>query len=96
MYIHWSIHSLQKEGKMLRITTKTKLTTGDVIANAVKFFGPEGYKLKITNQTETSANFEGSGGFVEISACDDKGKTTVDFTANEWDYQVKEFIHKLR
>ena len=81
---------------MIRIATKTKLTPGEVIANAIIFFGPEGYKLKITNQTATTANFEGSGGFVEISACEDNNKTTVDFTANEWDYQVKEFIHKIR
>ena len=81
---------------MLRIATKTKLKPGEVIANAINFFGPGGYKLKITNQTETSANFEGSGGFVEISACEDKNMTTVDFTANEWDYQVKEFIHKIK
>jgi hypothetical protein len=81
---------------MLRIATKTKLTPGEVIANAITFFGPEGYKLKIINQTATAANFEGSGGFVEISACEDNNKTTVDFTANEWDYQVKEFIHKIR
>jgi hypothetical protein len=80
---------------MLRIAVKTKLTPEEVVASALKFFGPEGYKLKITNQTETSANFEGSGGFVEISACKDKNKTTVDFTSNEWDYQVKEFIHKI-
>jgi hypothetical protein len=81
---------------MLRIATITKLSPEDVITNAIKFFGPEGYKLKITNQTDTSANFEGTGGFVEISACEENKKTKVDFTANEWDYQVKEFIHKLK
>ena len=80
---------------MLRIAAKTKLNPEEVIADAIKFFGPEGYKLKITTQAETSANFEGSGGFVEISACKDNTKTTVDFTSNEWDYQVKEFIHKI-
>jgi hypothetical protein len=81
---------------MLRIATKTKLTPEDIIKKAVKFFGPEGYKLKINGQTETSATFEGGGGTVEISACAENGKTTVDFLSREWDYQVKEFIRMIR
>ena len=81
---------------MLRIATKTKLTPEEVIKKALKFFGPEGYKLKITNQTDTSAAFEGSGGTVELSACNDEGKTTVDFLSREWDFQVKEFIRIIR
>jgi hypothetical protein len=81
---------------MLRIATKTKLTSGDVIDKAIQFFGPEGFKLKITNQTGTSASFDGGGGFVEISTCEGDGKTTVDFNSREWDYQVKEFIRAIR
>jgi hypothetical protein len=81
---------------MLRITTKTKLTPEEVIDNAIKFFGPDGYKLKVTNQTDTAASLEGGGGSVEVSACADNGKTSVDFLSREWDYQVKEFIHKIR
>jgi hypothetical protein len=81
---------------VLRIATKTKLTPEDVIKKAVKFFGPEGYKLKITSQTETAASLEGSGGTIELSACIDEGKTTVDFLSREWDFQVKEFIKMIR
>ena len=81
---------------MLRIATKTKLTPSDVITNAVQFFGPEGFKLKITNKTETSASFDGGGGSIEISTCEGDGKTTVNFISREWDYQVKEFIRAIR
>jgi hypothetical protein len=81
---------------MLRIATKTKLTPGDVINNAIQFFGPEGFKLKITNKTETSASFDGGGGSIEISTCEGDGKTTVNFISREWDYQVKEFIRAIR
>jgi hypothetical protein len=81
---------------MLRIATKTKLTPGDVINNAIQFFGPEGFKLKIINQTETSASFDGGGGSIEISTCEGDGKTTVNFISREWDYQVKEFIRAIR
>jgi hypothetical protein len=81
---------------MLRIATKTKLTPSDVINNAIQFFGPEGFKLKIINQTETSASFDGGGGSIEISTCEGDGKTTVNFISREWDYQVKEFIRAIR
>ena len=81
---------------MLRIATKTKLTPEEVIKKAIKFFGPDGYKLKITNTTETTAAFEGGGGSIEISACNDDSKTTVDFLSREWDFQFKEFIRMIR
>ena len=44
---------------MMRIAIITKLTPSEVIKKAINFFGPDGYKLKIADQTETSANFEG-------------------------------------
>jgi len=81
---------------MLRIATKTKLTPEEAIKKAIQFFGPDNYKLKITSQTETSASFEGGGGSVEVSACKENGKTSVDFLSREWDYQVKEFIKIIR
>jgi len=81
---------------MLRIAVKTNLTPEEVTRKAIKFFGPEGYKLKITNQTETSATFEGGGGSIEVSACADSNKTAVDFLSREWDFQVKEFIKIIR
>ena len=81
---------------MLRIATKTKLTPEEAIIKAVKFFGPEGYKLKITSQSDTSASFEGGGGTVGITACAENEKTSVEFLSREWDYQVKEFIRLIR
>ena len=81
---------------MLRIAAKTKYTPEEVIKKATKFFGPDGYKLKIINQTDTSVNFEGGDGTIEISACAENGKTTVDFISREWDFQVNEFIKAIR
>ena len=80
----------------MRITTKTKLTSAEVIKRAVKFFGPDGYKLKVIEQTDTSAVFEGGGGSINITVCDDSGKTSADFLSREWDFQVKEFIKAIR
>jgi hypothetical protein len=85
-----------EEELMLRIATKTKLSPEEVIRKAIKFFGTDNYKLKITAQTETSASFEGGGGSIDVSACEGNGKTSVDFLSREWDYQVKEFIMLIR
>ncbi len=81
---------------MLRIATQTNLTTEEAIKKAIKFFGPYGYKLKITSQTDTSASFEGGGDSVDVTACEENGKTSVDFLPREWDFQVKEFIGIIR
>ena len=58
---------------MLRIATRTKLTPEQTIKKAIDFFGPNGYKLKVTEQTNDSVSFEGSGGSIGITACADKG-----------------------
>ena len=64
---------------MLRIATKTKLSPEEAIKKAIKFFGTDNYKLKITAQTNTSVSFEGGGGSIDVSVCEENGKTSVDF-----------------
>lgn len=81
---------------MLSIAAKTRLKPEEVIKRAVDFFGPKGYKLKIKQQSPDCAFFEGGGGGVDVSACADGKRTSVEFTSNEWDYQVKEFIGTLK
>jgi hypothetical protein len=81
---------------MLSISTKTKLTPAEAITKVINYFGPNGYKLKIVEQTDTSAYFEGGGGSVTVTACKGESKTSLDFASVEWDYQVKEFIKSLR
>lgn len=81
---------------MLSIEAKTKLKPEEVIKKAVDFFGPKGYKLKVTSQTADYASFEGGGGGVGVGARADGKQTAVEFTSREWDFQVKEFIGKLR
>jgi hypothetical protein len=80
---------------MLNISTKTKMTPEEVIKKAIAFFGPNGYKLKIINQTDTSISFEEQGGGIDISACRQKSYSSVDFISREWDFQVKEFINTV-
>jgi len=80
---------------MLRISVESKRKPDDVIKRAVDFFGPDGYGLKVTEQSDTCASFEGGGGGIEITTCTaDKG-SSVEFTSREWDSQVKDFIGKI-
>ena len=80
---------------MLTLEAKTKLKPGEVLKKAVDFFGPKGYKLKVTEQTDEYASFEGGGGGVGVTVSTKGKQTSVDLTSREWDYQVKEFIGKL-
>lgn len=81
---------------MLTIVTKTKLSPEDAIKRAVDFFGPSGYGLEVKNQTPDHAIFEGGGGGVEVTACAEEKRTSVELFSREWDYQVKEFIRNIR
>ena len=80
---------------MLRLSAKTKLSPEEAVRRAVKFFGPEGYKLEIKEESETEASFEGGGGGVSVSASIEDGKTTVELASREWEYQIREFVQKI-
>ncbi len=81
---------------MLRISKKSKLSGAEVIKEAVKFFGPEGYGLKVLEEDSCCVTFEGGGGGVYVSVTEEKKGNTVDIEAREWDFQVKEFLRKLK
>ncbi len=81
---------------MLKIATKTKLSPEEAIKRAVAFFGPGGYGLEVKNQTSDCTYLEGGGGGVNVTACTEEKGTSVELESREWDYQVKEFISKIR
>jgi hypothetical protein len=85
----------RKEIQMLRMATTTKLTPEEAIKQAVKFFGPEGYRLEIKDQSPTCAYFEGAGGQVEVTSCTDEKGTSVELVSQEWDYLAREFLRKI-
>lgn len=80
---------------MLKIATKTKLSPEEAIKQAIDFFGPNGYKLDIEEQSSDCAYFKGGGGSVDIIACIKENETSVELSSTEWDYQVKKFIAKI-
>ncbi len=80
---------------MLKIATKTRLSPEEAIKKAVQFFGPGGYGLEIKEQNPTCVYFEGGGGGINVSACTEGKRTSVEFESREWDSSVKEFIRKI-
>lgn len=81
---------------MLNLNVKTKLKPEEVVKKALVFFGPGGYGLKVLEQSETCAYFEGTGGGVRVTTCTDEKGTSVDLETREWEYQVKEFARKIK
>ena len=81
---------------MLSIETTTKLSPEEAIKRAREFFGPQGYGLTVKREDVCCIEFSGGGGGVVVSAYPKKKGSTVSFESREWDYQVKEFIGKLK
>ena len=81
---------------MIKLAKESKLAPAEAIKQAVAFFGPKGYSLKVVDECDTSASFEGGGGSVIVEACENKGGSSVDVQAVEWEIQAKDFIAKLK
>ncbi len=47
---------------MLKLNVRTKHKPDEVVKRALEFFGPGGYGLKVAEQSDTCAYFEGVGG----------------------------------
>ena len=81
---------------MINMGKKTKLHPTEVVAKAVKFFGPAGVGLEIKEQTENSAQFEAMGGFVTMQVVEaEAGKSDVSVFGREFDYQIQQFVGDL-
>ena len=80
---------------MLKIASQSKLKPGDVIKRAVSFFGPGGYGLKVKEQDECCAYFEGGGGDVRVTASASKKGSSVELESREWDYQARRFLTSI-
>jgi hypothetical protein len=81
---------------MMKLSTKSKHSPEEVIKRAVKYFGPGGYGLRVNDEGNCCVNFEGGGGSVRVSAVTEKKGSTVDVESREWDYQIEEFIRKIK
>ena len=80
---------------MLKLSRKSSHSPDEVIKRAVKFFGPEGYGLKVIEKDDCCITFEGGGGGVYVTTAVEKKGTTVDMESREWDFQTEEFLKKI-
>ena len=81
---------------MIRLEHRSKLSLEQVLQQLKSNFGEGGLGLKLREETLTCLTFEGGGGYVTASLCEDKGGTRVDIVSQEWDYHVRRFISSLR
>jgi hypothetical protein len=81
---------------MLNIEASSNLTPEEAIKRAVKFFGPQGYGLEVKKEAPCRAEFEGGGGGVAVTVSAREKGSKVELASTEWDYQVKEFISKIK
>ena len=80
---------------MINLEARTKLTPEQLASSLKKFFGKGGLGLELTEEAPLCLTFEGGGGYVTATFCLDEGKTRINLAAQEWDYQVKEFVSGL-
>jgi hypothetical protein len=82
---------------MIKMGKESDLAPTEVLARAARFFGPDGVGLKIIDQDDCCARFQGSGGYVyvRISGSKDEGGTEVIVEGREWEHQIKQFVGQL-
>ena len=61
-----------------------------------RFFGKGGLGLEVKEEAPQCITFQGGGGYVTATLCEEKGKTRLDLVTQEWDYQVKQFASKVK
>ena len=76
---------------MLNLECKTALAPEEVLEELKRSFGKGGLGLEVKEENPTCITFEGGGGYITATLCEEKGKTRVDLATQEWDYQVQLF-----
>jgi len=80
---------------MLNLEVKTKLSQEETLKRFKKYFGEGGLGLEIAEETPQCLSFQGGGGHVTATVCQEEEKTRIDLVTQEWDYQVKKFVSTL-
>jgi hypothetical protein len=82
---------------LISIEKETRLNPSQVLEKAVAYFGPEGMDLKVSEQAECCARFEGGGGYVFIQASPRvKGKgSKVEIEGREWERELQKFLDRI-
>ena len=80
---------------MLNLDVRTKAAEKEVIEQLKNYFGKGGLGLALTEEGPQCLTFEGGGGHVTATLCQEEGKTRINLVTQEWDFQVKKFTSSL-
>ena len=80
---------------MLNLEVRTKAAEKEVMGILKKYFGKGGLGLELTDEGPQCLTFEGGGGHVTATLCQEEGKTRINLVTQEWDFQVKKFASSL-
>ena len=78
-----------------RYGAETRMKAGDVLKQAVHYFGPDGLGLQVSNRTLTSVRLEGGGGYVEVQVRAGP-QTEVDMVLHQWEAHASTFLQKIQ
>ena len=81
---------------MLKLETKSKLTPEKIVDKLKGFFGEGGLGLDLEEETSQCLTFQGGGGYVTVTLCQEEKKTRIEFVSQEWEIQVKKFTSELK
>ena len=80
---------------MLNLDVRTKAAEKEVMEQLKNYFGKGGLGLELTEEGPQCLTFEGGGGHVTATLCQEEGKTRINLVTQEWDFQVKKFASSL-
>ena len=78
-----------------RYGTETRMKAGDVLKQAIDYFGPEGLGLELASRTLTGVRLQGGGGYVDVQVRVGP-KTEVDLVIHEWEGHAADFVRKIQ
>ena len=81
---------------MLKLETKSKLPPEKIVDKLKGFFGEGGLGLDLEEETSKCLTFQGGGGYVTATLCQEEKKTRIEFVSQEWEIQVKKFTSELK
>ena len=79
----------------MRYQVITALTPREALEQALTDFGPGGFGLQRTSQTNLTVVFQGGGGHIAVTA-PPGAETTLELETREWDYAVQQFMARVQ
>ncbi|MGE3541241.1 MAG: hypothetical protein AB7N91_27885 [Candidatus Tectimicrobiota bacterium] len=79
----------------MRYEVATTLAPQEAITAAKDYFGSQGIGLDIIAEGDLCVTLQGGGGHVSVVARPGAKSTTLELETREWDYPVRQFMHKV-